>query len=60
MYEQLFAQIAGLQLDHFQLLCEFGFDQRELAGSVLQGYPQWQSSFFADYAGIERFAEVSL
>jgi methylase of polypeptide subunit release factors len=60
MYERLFAQIAGLQLAHFQLLCEFGFDQREIAESVLRGYPEWQSSFFTDYAGIERFAEVSL
>jgi methylase of polypeptide subunit release factors len=60
MYERLFAQIAELELTHFQLLCEFGFDQREIAESVLRGYPQWQASFFADYAGIERFAEVSL
>jgi methylase of polypeptide subunit release factors len=60
MYERLFAQLSELQLAHFQLLCEFGFDQRKIAESVLNQYPQWQSSFFADYAGIERFAEVSL
>ena len=57
MYERLFAQIAGLQLDHFQLLCEFGFDQREVAENILSLYP-WQYIFFADYAGIERFGEV--
>jgi release factor glutamine methyltransferase len=60
MYERLFAQIAGLQLAHFQILCEFGFDQREIAEDILKKYPQWQSSFFADYAGIERFGEVAL
>jgi methylase of polypeptide subunit release factors len=60
MYERLFVQIAELELTHFQLLCEFGFDQREIAESVLKKYPQWQSSFFADYAGIERFGEIIL
>lgn len=58
MYERVFAQIAELELTHFQLLCEFGFDQREIAESVLKKYPQWQSSFFADYTGIERFGEI--
>ena len=58
IYERLFLQISELQLTHFQLLCEFGFDQRAIAESVLEQYPQWQSSFFADYAGIERFGEV--
>ncbi len=57
MYERLFAQVSGLQLTHLQLLCEFGFDQREIAERVLSWYP-WQYSFFADYAGIERFAEI--
>ena len=60
MYERLFAQIAELQLAHFQLLCEFGFDQREVAESILAKYPQWESSFFADYAGVERFGEIKL
>jgi hypothetical protein len=58
MYERLFIEIDELEFDRFQLLCEFGFDQREIAESVLQKYPHWKSSFFADYAGIERFGEV--
>ena len=58
MYERLFLQISELQLSHFQLLCEFGFDQREVAEDILKRYPQWDSSFFADYSGIERFGEV--
>lgn len=35
MYERLFAQITELQFSHFQLLCEFGFDQRKVAENVL-------------------------
>ena len=60
MYERLFWEISELQLIHFQLLCEFGFDQRIIAESVLKQYPQWESSFFADYAGIERFGEITI
>ena len=62
MYERLFWEIEILNklLPHTKitLLCEFGFDQRKIAESILQGYPNWQYTFFADYAGIERFVEV--
>ncbi len=63
IYERLFAQLDSIELSNYQtikLLFEFGFDQREIAESILQKYPQWQSAFFADYAGIERFGEVIL
>lgn len=59
MYERLFLQISELQLSHFQLLCEFGFDQRAIAESIMKQYPQWQSLFFADYAGVERFGKIT-
>jgi hypothetical protein len=39
-------------------LFEFGFDQRKIAETELEKYPQWKYSFFADYAGIERFGEI--
>ncbi len=66
MYERLFEQLSTLVSDSptFQhsniptFLFEFGFDQREIAERVLKKYPQWKSSFFADYAGVERFGEV--
>ena len=64
MYERLFTQFSWLQtLQHSNtptLLFEFGFDQREVAEIILKKYPQWEYSFFADYAGIERFGEVAL
>jgi hypothetical protein len=40
-------------------LFEFGFDQRDIAEIELQKYPQWKYSFFADYAGTERFGEIT-
>ncbi len=57
LYEKLFTQFASLP---FTLHClfEFGFDQREIAEIELKKYPQWKYSFFADYAGIERFGEI--
>ena len=62
LYERLFAQLA--QLPTFQhsniltLLFEFWYDQRAIAERVLQKYPEWKSSFFPDYAGVERFGEI--
>lgn len=64
LYERLFEQLSHLlanQLSNYptiQLLFEFGFDQREVAESVMQQYPNWNYEFFADYAGIERFGEI--
>jgi methylase of polypeptide subunit release factors len=64
MYERLFEQMD--QLPTLQnsntptLIFEFGFDQRDIAENILKKYPHWHSSFFADYAGIERFGEVRI
>lgn len=59
LYENLFKQLQDLSSVFPQITCifEFGFDQRLVAEQVLQWYP-WQYSFFADYAGIERFGEI--
>ncbi len=62
MYERLFEELSALaNLPSYQstsLLFEFGFDQREIAEQEVQKYPQWEYSFFADYAGIKRFGEI--
>lgn len=64
LYERLFLEfstVSTIQLSNYptiQLLFEFGFDQRDIAEEVLKKYPQWEYSFFQDYAGIERFGEV--
>ncbi len=64
LYEKLFEQFshlyqsATLQSYHPTILFEFGFDQREHAENILQQYPNWEYSFFPDYAGIERFGEI--
>ncbi len=65
LYERLFVQISYFPtLQHsntLTLLFEFWFDQREIAENHLKTkYPQWEYSFFADYAGVERFGEISL
>ncbi len=63
LYERLFRELDSLPLWQYstvRLICEFGFDQRDIAESVIEKYPHWKYSFFADYAGIERFVEVSL
>lgn len=39
------------------MLNEFGFDQREIAEKIIKNYG-WKYEFFADYAGVERFAEI--
>ena len=43
---------------HGVILIEFWFDQREIAEKFLEKYNDWQVQFFADYSGIERFAEI--
>lgn len=58
LYEKLFEQFQRKDI-HGILLIEFGFDQRQVAEEVLRPYP-WKYEFFADYAGIERFAEIRL
>ena len=57
LYEKLFEQIFEKKL-HGVILIEFGFDQREIAEKFLEKYNDWQVQFFADYSGIERFAEI--
>lgn len=57
LYEKLFEQFLHLNIS-FSCLFEFGFDQREVAESVTKQYPDWNYTFFADYAGIERFGEI--
>ena len=54
LYEQLFEQFLNTDI-FFSCIFEFGFDQRDVAEEVLKKYPQWEYSFFADYAGVERF-----
>ena len=68
LYERLFEQLSALAplirggggFARWRCLFEFGFDQREIAETDLKKYPQWEYSFFADYAGVERFGEISL
>jgi methylase of polypeptide subunit release factors len=67
MYERLFEQLqtysaqctVHTEESKFTLIIEFGFDQREIAKKVIQSYG-WKYEFFADFAGIERFAEIHL
>lgn len=57
LYEKLFEQIFEKKI-HGVILIEFGFDQREIAEKFLGKYNGWQVQFFADYSGVERFAEI--
>lgn len=61
LYERLFQEFASLKLSNcksVKVIYEFGFDQRDIAESRARNYPKWEYSFFADYAGIERFGEI--
>jgi release factor glutamine methyltransferase len=58
LYERLFRDLQDRH-DSMTLLIEFGFDQREIAEEVLNQYG-WKYEFFPDYAGIERFCEISI
>lgn len=61
LYERLFEEIKILKntfSGNIYILFEFGFDQREIAETVLKKYTNWKYRFFADYAGIERFGEI--
>lgn len=64
LYEKLFEQLLFLSQSNnqFSIHCifEFWFDQREIAEQILNQYPDWKYSFFADYAGIERFGEITI
>lgn len=63
LYEKLFQELNSVKLwncKSVKLLYEFWFDQREVAEEIVKKYPQWKYSFFADYAGIERFGEIVL
>ncbi len=68
LYERLFDQLSriaplirgGVGFSAWKCLFEFGYDQRDIAEEILKKYPQWEYSFFADYAGVERFGEISL
>lgn len=58
LYEKLFFQIQNLGLSGVAMI-EFGFDQREIAENFFKNnFPNWKVEFFADFAGIERFAEI--
>lgn len=63
LYEKLFEQLETLSIleviDPLYCIFEFGFDQREIAEEILKKYKNWKYSFFADYAGIERFWEIT-
>ncbi len=61
LYEKLFIELKNLGTLPVESRCifEFGFDQRLVAEEILGTY-SWQYSFFADYAGIERFGELTL
>ncbi len=59
MYERLFAQLWALNIEHWTLIIEFGFDQRRIAEEIIQKF-DWNYEFFADYAGIERFCEIEM
>ncbi|MBP9779842.1 HemK family protein methyltransferase [Candidatus Gracilibacteria bacterium] len=58
LYERLFEQMLVFEGRGF-LIIEFGFDQRQIAEDRIKKYG-WKHSFFADYAGIERFCEITL
>lgn len=63
LYERLFEELDSVKLwncNSVKLLYEFWFDQREVAEAIVKKYPHWEYSFFADYAGVERFGEVKL
>lgn len=58
LYEKLFFQIQNLGLSGVVMI-EFGFDQRQIAENFFgKNFPHWKVKFFADFAGIERFAEI--
>ncbi len=59
LYERLFHQLATCNLQPVTVLIEFGFDQREIAEAAIQKHG-WKYVFFADFAGIERFAEINI
>ena len=62
LYEQLFLQLLELKkctLQTITIIIEFGFDQNQIAKDILSQYP-WDSEFFSDYSGIERFARVDI
>lgn len=60
LYEAFFEQLAHWSYTYTRyIIIEFGFDQREIAAQVLSAYP-WKIIFFADYSGIERFAEIQI
>jgi hypothetical protein len=61
IYDRLFEEFDFMELWDYapiKLLYEFWFDQREIAEQVVKKYPLWEYSFFADYAGVERFGEI--
>lgn len=62
LYERLFEQFTQLPIfqesSTVRVLYEFWFDQREVAEAIVKKYPKWEYSFFADYAGAERFGEI--
>jgi release factor glutamine methyltransferase len=60
LYESFFEQLANWKYSSTRyVVIEFGFDQRDIAEDILMRYP-WQVTFFPDYAGIERFAEICI
>lgn len=59
LYEKLFLEISEKKIAGMVLI-EFGFDQRNIAENFLKKFPSWEVDFFADYAGIERFAEIKI
>lgn len=62
LYQKLFDSIdTGIwEAQSITLIIEFWFDQRTLAEEIIRKYENWQYDFFPDYAGIERFAEISI
>lgn len=62
LYEKLFSEILAKKI-FGKIIIEFGFDQRKIAEDILQNFHEkyeWEYEFFADYAGIERFAEITI
>ncbi len=61
LYESFFEQLDIFSSTIPSLICliEFGYDQREICEQILNSYG-WKHTFFADYAGIERFCEIKL
>ena len=57
MYERLFEHIWSMKCE-VCIIIEFGFDQRDRAEKTIQKYG-WKYEFFWDYAGIERFCEIT-